>query len=233
MIGCLCIHGYSGGPYEVGPLAAYLKENTDWEVKVPTLPGHGKKLHLKGKMYQEWIREAETAFLELQDKCSEIYLVGFSMGGMIAAYLAAKYPVRKLVMLSPSVKYLNIKQMVIEIRGFVVKGAANELKHDELYENWKSKRGSLPVSSMIEFQKCIRFTRPYLKKVKCPVLIIQGRQDSLVPPLKSAFFIEEHIPVDPAMVLFDQSNHHICLGKDKEAIIRTVSNFLLKEKETA
>ncbi|NQD52654.1 carboxylesterase, partial [Bacillus altitudinis] len=44
MIGCLCIHGFTGAPYEVEPLAEYLKQTTDWTVQSVTLPGHGEEL---------------------------------------------------------------------------------------------------------------------------------------------------------------------------------------------
>ena len=45
--GVLCIHGFTGGPYEVQPIADYLEKNTDWKIVVPTLPGHGETLELK------------------------------------------------------------------------------------------------------------------------------------------------------------------------------------------
>ena len=34
--GVLCIHGFTGGPYEVQPIADYLENNTDWKIVVPT-----------------------------------------------------------------------------------------------------------------------------------------------------------------------------------------------------
>ena len=63
MIGCLCIHGFTGAPYEVEPLAQYLKQKTDWNVQSVTLPGHGDELQLKGILYQEWIATAELELL--------------------------------------------------------------------------------------------------------------------------------------------------------------------------
>ena len=35
MIGCLCIHGFTGGPYEIEPLTTFLEEKTDWLISVP------------------------------------------------------------------------------------------------------------------------------------------------------------------------------------------------------
>lgn len=37
--GLLCIHGFTGGPYEIEPFAQNIEEKTDWIVKVPTMGG--------------------------------------------------------------------------------------------------------------------------------------------------------------------------------------------------
>ena len=51
MIGCLCIHGFTGAPAEIEPLVHFLNRHTDWKLVVPTLPGHGETLELKGVQY--------------------------------------------------------------------------------------------------------------------------------------------------------------------------------------
>src|SRR5699024_12757189 len=55
MIGCLIIHGYTGGHYEVKPLEDYLRTHSDWQISVPVLEGHGKQLHLVEVTYEEWL----------------------------------------------------------------------------------------------------------------------------------------------------------------------------------
>src|SRR5690625_5881355 len=102
MKGCLIIHGYTGGPYEVKPLIEYLQTNTDWKLSVPILPGHGEELSLEGISYDKWLEAAEKEMIKLMEECEILYVIGFSMGGMIAAYLAAKYDVEKLVLLAPA-----------------------------------------------------------------------------------------------------------------------------------
>ncbi|TXK89896.1 alpha/beta fold hydrolase, partial [Parageobacillus sp. SY1] len=91
MIGCLCIHGFTGSPDEVAPLAEYLQKRTDWVIKTPILPGHGKRLQLKGITYDQWFQAAERELQALMEICETVYVIGFSMGGVIAVYLAEKY----------------------------------------------------------------------------------------------------------------------------------------------
>lgn len=38
-VGVLCIHGFSGGPYEIEPFTTYLRTHTDWLIVEPTLWG--------------------------------------------------------------------------------------------------------------------------------------------------------------------------------------------------
>jgi carboxylesterase len=60
MKGCLLIHGFTGSPYEISPLAKYLEAHTDWLIGTPTLAGHGsEKASLKDSSWKDWIASAE------------------------------------------------------------------------------------------------------------------------------------------------------------------------------
>ncbi|MDC3417038.1 alpha/beta hydrolase [Aquibacillus salsiterrae] len=225
MIGCLCIHGFTGGAYEVEPLAAYLKEKTNWKVAVPTLPGHGMELSLDTVTFEDWVEAAETELSNLLIQCDEIFLIGFSMGGMISAYLAAKYQVAKLVLLSPSRKYINMKQLSLDFSQFVKEGITGELKDNELFQRYVRKQGSVPLKATLEFLKCMKFTKPYLKEISCPVFVAQGIQDGMVP-YQSAYYIDKEIPANTEVVFFHDSKHHICLGEDKDVLNQAVYQFL-------
>lgn len=127
MIACLIIHGFTGGPHELEPLTDYLQEHTDWHISVPTLPGHGEKLALENVNYKSWIDSAEASLNHLKERYDEIYLIGFSMGGMIAAYLRAKYKVEKLVLLATAGKYLSLKRISVDIGDVIKDGITGKL----------------------------------------------------------------------------------------------------------
>ncbi|MFD1019313.1 alpha/beta hydrolase [Thalassobacillus hwangdonensis] len=230
MIGCLCIHGYTGSPYEVKPLVDYLDARTNWEFVVPTLPGHGEDLDLKGHYYQEWIATAELALLQMMKEKSydKIYIIGFSMGGMIAAYLTAKYKIDRLVLLSAAGKYISIPQMYKDILGLMVEAVKGSVRSNELYLRYSYKMKRTHFSSTLEFIKCVNFTRDYLAYVTCPVLIMQGELDGMVP-LKSAFYLEQEIPSEKKELVFlKQSKHLVCHGEDQDELFDTVLSFLTR-----
>lgn len=230
MIGCLMIHGYTGGPYEVEPLASYLEKETNWDVFVPTLPGHGRNLNLKDVTHTNWIDAVEEAMGVLTDKYDEIYLIGFSMGGMLAAYLAGKYHVDKLVLLSTAGRYLSFKQMTLDIGMVISDGFKGKLKENILYTHYKKKIGKIPFKANLEFLKLIRFTRSYLKDIESPVFIAQGQQDGMVPARTINYLDKEISSKHKEIVLFEKSKHLICLGEDKDTLNAMVKAFLENEK---
>ena len=54
-----------------------------------------------------WVQRAKDQLDQYKKTNRDIYLVGFSMGGVIASYLAAMVPVKKLVLLAPAFSYIN------------------------------------------------------------------------------------------------------------------------------
>lgn len=228
MIGCLCIHGFTGAPYEVEPLVQYLKERTDWNFRVPTLPGHGETLSLKGVQYQDWIGHAENELQTLMETCDQVYLIGFSMGGLIASFLAANYQVDKLVLLSAAAYYLNPKQLVADIKTITRDMVSGNIQNNELFWRYKQKITDTPLTATLEFSRLVSYIRPNLPRVTVPTFIAQGELDGIVPP-KSAQYLYQTIGATEKLLTFvPKSKHHICHCAEKEALFSQVLNFLQK-----
>ncbi|MEC5189523.1 esterase/lipase [Geobacillus thermodenitrificans] len=225
MIGCLCIHGFTGSPEEVAPLANYLRERTSWIVETPTLPGHGDKLQLKGVTYNQWITASEQAFQALAQRCDTVYVIGFSMGGVIAVYLAEKYPVARLVLLSAAFYYVNPRQLWRDIREIFANGWRGAQEHP-LFLRYRNKMMATPFSAVREFRKLVRHVRPLLPCVQAPVLIVQGEKDGIVP-LKSAYYLYEKIgSAEKTLLLLPDSYHHVCHSANRHVLFAETEKFL-------
>ncbi|MGG1398014.1 alpha/beta fold hydrolase [Bacillus salipaludis] len=226
MIGCLCIHGFTGAPYEVEPLVEYLSERTNWIFSVPTLPGHGETLSLKGVQYQQWIECAEAELKKLLQTCEEVYVIGFSMGGLIAAYLAANYPVNKLILLSAAAFYINPKQMAVELKTMLMDSLRGNLTENELFQRYLRKIKATPVAATLQFRQLVSFIKPLLHQVEVPTLIAQGECDGMVPP-KSAEFLYRTINSKKKRITYiKDSKHHICHCEENTALFSQVYDFL-------
>ncbi|WP_102349551.1 alpha/beta hydrolase [Bacillus sp. Marseille-P3661] len=226
MIGCLCVHGFTGGPFEVEPLVNYLETRTNWHIEMVTLPGHGEQLNLKGVGYEKWIQEVEENIKDLQKKCNTIYLIGFSMGGIISAHLATKYPINKLVLLSAAAYYLNPKQMLIDVKDMTIDGLRGNLAENVLYKRYRKKFKETPISATFQFQKLVKALRPSLQQLDIPTLVVQGEIDGVVPK-KSADYIYQTIPTNDKELLFlENSKHHVCHDADQHQLFAAIERFL-------
>ena len=229
MIGCLCLHGFTGGPYEIEPISEYLEKHTDWVLSVPTYPGHGTELSLHGRTHTEWLEEAERSFLELRKKADTIYIVGFSMGGMIAGYLASKYGCDKLILLNASAYYLNPGQMIKDVADMISSGFSGQLKDHELYKRYKKKFKDTPFSATREFRKLVKLLKPEFSQVSAPTLIIQGECDGLVPRKSAEYLYGAIAATNKRICYFKESKHMICHDVEKDQLIDEVYQFLMSE----
>ncbi|WP_251555313.1 alpha/beta hydrolase [Neobacillus muris] len=229
MIGCLCLHGFTGAPYEVEPLVTYLQERTDWVFRVPTLPGHGETLSLKGIRYQQWMDSAEEELKGLMEICDKVYVIGFSMGGMIASFLAASYQVDKLVLLSAAAYYIHPRQLAEDVRKIMKDLIGGQLAENKLFFRYRKKVIETPMSAVFEFRKLVSSVKPLLPIISSPVFIAQGESDGIVPP-KSAEYLYRTIGSNKKELSFIRnSKHHICYCDEKEVLFSRVFKFLQKD----
>ena len=87
----LVIHGFAGGVYDQEYLTHRLELISNYDVYTFTLPGHDGDFKHK-ITYKDWIKKVdhEMEFL-INNGYSTIYVIGHSMGGVLASYAASKY----------------------------------------------------------------------------------------------------------------------------------------------
>ncbi|WP_369751104.1 alpha/beta hydrolase [Paenisporosarcina sp. TG20] len=154
--GILCIHGFTGGPYEIEPFVQYIKEKTDWIVRVPTLPGHGPRLSLTEFTAENWMMEPEQALRLLQKQVDRVVIVGFSMGGLIALYLSLRYKINRLVLLSTAVKYISAVQLLEDVKGIMADAVNGKISTNTFYHLYEYKLTNTPLRATIEFLRIVK-----------------------------------------------------------------------------
>lgn len=226
LIGCLCIHGFTGNPSEIEPLVHFLQKHTNWKIKVPTLPGHGESLSLKGISYNQWIEHAEEELENLLDTCETVFVVGFSMGGLIASYLAVHYPIKKLILLSAAAFYVHPKQLTIDIIEMVKDSFKGKLKENELFIRYRRKMKETPVAAALQFRKLVASIKPLLGRVTIPTMIAQGEIDGVVPPRSALYLYEKIAAPQKRLIFLKESKHLICHSNERERLFHEIVDFL-------
>jgi len=220
----LIIHGFAGGTYDEEQLANHLELNKDFDVFQFTLPGHDK--NLSKVEHQEWVTSsAEQIEWLIKNGYNRIYLIGHSMGGVIAAYLACRYKqIKKLVLAAPAFHYLNVIKDDLNV-GESLKIAPKVIKDygsDEII----ARILKLNVSVLKEFIDLIKEYYDYPKQLTCRLLILQGKSDNLVPVSSSEYVYKSAKSKDKELILLDDVTHDIFREENKEEIFKLVERFL-------
>lgn len=221
----LIVHGFAGGTYDQEEFANFLELNRGFDVYQFTLPGHEKNLS-KCK-YQDWIKASEEHMEWLiKNGYKKIYLIGHSMGGVIAAHLSSKYKeVKKLVLAAPAFHYLNV------IDGDKINVVDSLKSIPAVFKTYGSDEViarllKLNVSTLKEFMELVKEYYNSPLNVNCPVLILQGKNDNIVPVSSSKYVYDNIKSKTKKIIYFDGVTHDIFRCENKKQLFNIVEDFL-------
>ena len=229
----LLIHGFVGGIYDYDDLPNLLEVKRNFDVYTFTLPGHEKHI-VKDVKYEEWIKAADSQikFL-LEHNYKEIYLIGHSMGGVIAAHLASIYPqVKKLVLAAPAFRYFYFKDGKVNIKGLndTIKSMPEILK-EEGRSKVIERIQKTPISTMIEFTKLVSKYEKDINNITCPILILHVLNDPVVPD-ESTNLVFNNVKSKTNILINIKNVTHDCFTqKRKEEVKDIIINFLTKHQK--
>lgn len=185
----------------------------DFRVIVLDFPGFGESPEpSKPSSVDDYTEMLNKLLTKL--KVNKPILVGHSFGGRVAICYSSKYDTEKVVLLSspfrPSKKKSSLKTKIYKIvkKIKLLKPLANYLRN---------KWGSADYKSASEINRgtLVKVVNQDLtenaKKIKCPVLLIYGKQDKDVP-IEEARVLETLIE-DAGLVEYDNAHHYAYLEK--------------------
>ena len=220
----LIVHGFGGGVYDEEYLFFELQFVKGYDVFNYTLPGHDT---IPGEYTREDWLKCSCEHLEnlINHGYKSIYVIGHSMGGVIATYLASKYEeVKKLVLAAPAFHYLKFKDNKPDI--------VKSLKFSpEVIKEYKAdvilnRMFLLPRHALKEFVYLISENYDIPKSVKIPTLIIIGSRDNIVPFSSAKYVYENLLSKDKELLLVKRINHDIFRSKRKEEVTNEIIDFL-------
>ena len=223
--GALVLHGFTGNPQSMRGLALALAD-AGLTVEMPLLPGHGTEVaDLIPTRWEDWSGAADAAYLDLAARCDSVVVVGLSMGGMLAVWLAEHHPeVAALALVNPMVTApdadaVGFVQAMIDNGDELAPGVGSDIAMEGALE---SAYPELPLRAALSLFAGAAEVESGLGSVTCPVLVFTSTQDHVVNPRSSALLVERAKgPVE--QVVLDRSYHVATLDYDKDEIeARTV-----------
>lgn len=189
----LLLHGYNDSPQSMQLMAAALNAR-GWTVRVPLLPGHGRRLQdWAPARAMDWEDAARAELAALRVTHADVAVGGLSMGGALAFILAAEQPdVRAVIGFAPylhaslPVEMLRLIAPVASIGAKYFAGGGLRSVHDPVAaEAMIAYRVSTP-RLVVELEKVVMHARKLLPLVRQPVLVVQSREDNRIPAASAA-----------------------------------------------
>ena len=213
----LIIHGFTGNLYDNEYLMNFLELNSHYDVYAKTLPGHNQD-RFSSAHVKEWKDFVDEEVQELLNNgYHTIYVIGHSMGGILASYLASKYKeIKKVVLINAAFDYINFKQN------------KDDLKEKDLskYSHlWQKALRTSPIM-FNEFRKLVKESKNYLPEVHCQTLILRSLRDEIIP-YEVGDLIYENLGTNKKYLTDVSDASHILLsGNRKEDASVYISKFL-------
>jgi carboxylesterase len=229
-VGCLLIHGFTGTPQNVRPLADYLARR-GLAVAAPRMPGHGTTAaDLDSTGPEDWLAAAEEALAELRSRCSTVFVAGISMGGTITLELARRHsdlpgivvmaaPVMPLEALEPIVndpdRPASIPAPWATVGVLTEDVAVGGIAYLEM-----------PLGALERGMQLMTQVREALGDVTAPTLLIYGDADQIVDKANGPFVLGQIGSANKRLLALSDSSHEVTLDVDRERVMVEVYDFI-------
>lgn len=224
--GVLILHGFTGNPSSVRPLAEELAA-AGFAVELPRLPGHGTSWRrLQRTRWPDWVREARAGLAMLRARTRTQVVVGLSMGGAIALHLLqTEAQLAGGVLINPWVALRDARMRALPVLKWVVpsvSGVGNDIAKPRADERPYTRVPLKALASVLELQQAVR---AHLPAVAQPLLVLTSAQDHVVDPADSQLIVEGVGSQDVEHVVLERSYHVATLDYDADDVIKRTLGF--------
>ncbi len=227
-VGVLVSHGFTGSPQSMRHLGERIHA-AGYTVIGPRLAGHGtspEAMAHTGAL--DWIGSVDDGLDALRQTCSQVFMVGLSMGGTLTLYSAAMRPdlIRGAITINAAVRVGGPAMAALVFdRGApaTVPGIGSDIKAPGVKE---LAYAEVPVRCFGDALLLASVTHELLPTVTCPVLVITSREDHVVDPSNGPLIAQRLGASRIEMSWLDDSYHVATLDNDLDRIARETVAFI-------
>ncbi len=205
-----------------------------YDVRAPLLPGHGRSIpDFIASRRKDWLSCARNELKRMKARCETVALIGLSMGGALAAILAAENSdTPALALLAP---YLDMPPThKIAAATFWLWGGNRARKskspgsiRDPIERSKNVGHGVYSGRLLFELWKLTAMARKSLPRLTAPTLIVQSRTDPRI-----ANEIAEHAyaalgSVEKKLVWVEGTGHIITVDYGREQVFGEVRQWMI------
>ena len=224
--GILMVYGLSDTAFVMRDLAKELNKQC-LLVRTILLPGHGTRpKDLSDIEYQDWIEAVDYGINSLKKDVDQVYIAGFSLGGLLTANALLDHEDLKGAILIAPALGVNMPMLTWN---------ATWLRH---FKDWldvdpptqAARYQSMPTNGIAQTYMLSQYFNSRLKKhktIETPVLLIQSMEDIAIQPELNLDLFKQHMSHSKSMAIVysgDTSSIEPFAG------LELVNSYLPKEK---
>jgi carboxylesterase len=229
--GCLLVHGFTGTPKEMRWLGEDLARRGRTVLAV-RLAGHATRPQdMARARWQDWLANLEDGWHILSGCTQRIFIIGLSMGGVLALRFASQYPLAGVAALSaphhlPEDWRLPHIIALSMVQPRTAKGPPDW--HDPEAERVHVSYPAYPTRSLAELRDLLAEMRAKLPQVTAPALLVYSRDDSGVRAEDGHAELIHNALGSPqkSLVWIEGSGHVITRDAARQTVFQAVAEFV-------
>jgi carboxylesterase len=226
----LCLHGLTGTPYEVRPIADALVAR-GLRARGPWMAGHeGGHEALARTRHADWVELATREFDALRAEHAKVFVVGVSMGGLVTLRLAQTRAVDGVVVIGTPLalkaplpflaRGLRRLMPFRAKRGSDIQDPAARARHPGL--------AATPLAAVSELVALQAQVVADLARVGNPILVAHGRHDRTALPRDAARIHATVSSSERELFYLERSGHVATVDYDGQALARAAVEFIAR-----
>jgi len=221
----ICIHGFTGTPYEVAPAVEALTR-IGVATYAPLLPGHGYQKHTEqvkafaNLSENDLLNAARQEIAQAKQRYRRVSMIGFSMGGAIALLMAAEGHLDRCAVIAPALRLPKKAELLIPLLSwvpFTLSAPRREPFYLPGYNFYHSR-------ALRTLWHVGRHARKQLPNIRCPILGIHSQKDPVIPPVVLPL-MQQQISHPIETHYFNDSGHVMLLDSNSSEVVNALLDF--------
>lgn len=238
-IGVLCIHGFTGTPYEMRYLGESLAR-AGYTVRGMRLPGHGTRWEdLDATRWSDWADATLDEYDTLRLRCPRVAVVGQSLGGLLALHLATQRT--DVAAVATLAAPLWLEGLAARVAQWAADGMLRRFRAIPKFygSDVRDKRtraenpayAAIPTRALAELAAFMRVVDGSLEQVTQPVLVLHGAHDHTAP-VGCAQKIAQRTRAVRTRIL-PRSYHLLAADVERDVVAAEIADFLRRHARPA
>jgi carboxylesterase len=228
-VAALCVHGLSGTPYEVRPLAEAIAAR-GIRARGILLPGHGTTPETLARTGRDaWVTAVCDAYRRLRADHDRVFVVGLSLGGLLTLDLASREAVAGIVVVGTPLQLGAPVPQMIPLLKYVMpmlrKRGGSDIRDAEARARHPG-YSVLPLASVHELVRLQMQVRSVLGSITAPALIAHGALDRTANPADANRIHDAIASGDRNLLMLADSGHVVPVDHDGARLAECVAEFV-------